>query len=282
MILLRDELENIQGKYQGIQDIDISDNYEDLMNKINQIKESFKLLTPHEVDTHFFPSSTNTNTLNIKLEENEYITSIKSDKINKIKEISLCIGGSEIDRMYGEMIPVLQKMFNFEENEIPFLLMKNFINGGTYSDIKINIYYNEIGVSDILTFKYYKAELTNEFIMPILQCQFNVPELKGSKFKLAYFNHCSPYLFIKNNFNTDPIININGDKYLLEHYGIIDNYRIYDLSKDNGGYPISINFSKIDTVELIFNEEIPEGIFYSLCLNFLIKKSGMTGLKYSS
>jgi len=277
--LFRNNIEELYEKYYYNQDDFIKENYGNLKSISSSIRSSFKNLSPITKEfniTYVKPKRTK---IDINLSENEYLTSLRSQKINLIERISLEIGGCRIDQIEGEFIPILQTMFKFNKDEIPLLIFKEFIKGAIYHQIRFLIDYKESGISDVLEFQSYEGEFGEEITYPILQCQFLGKEQSGNTFRLDHCHNVA-YLFIENNFNSDPIIEFDGDKYQLEHQAIINNYRVYDLTKDGGDYPICINWSKTNKIMLYFKETISKGMFFTLNLNIMRNMNGLMGLKY--
>jgi len=176
------------------------------------------------------------------------------------------------------MINPLQKLFKFEKNELPFLLLKKFIPGTLQHKVKIHINYSNVIDNDKLEYICYTGNTEPSLEYPILQT-FHYPFNNINNIFELLINHTCQYLLIKNNLDKDPILLLDDDKYQLEHQIIIGEYRVYNLFSDN---LVGINLKKANKIFLKFNKNVCESDFFILCLNSLRKLSGMAGLKYGS
>jgi len=270
-INLMDNLNKIQEKYLDTYYIKNDELYQE---KINQIKKSF--FPTHVTQRRFMSKEKINKFVTLDLLENQYLTSIRSEKIGLIKNITLNIGGSAIDKLNYKIIPTLQRLFNFQSNELPFLITKDFICGTKHHKVDLIIEYSEEEIEDMIEFDCYTGDNHEELEYNLLRCQYCGEEENNSKFKIKQ-NHCTPYLLIEDTFEEDPILYLDGTKYQLQHQTIINNYRIYDLTYQQKNQ-FGINFSKVDKPYLFFKETLPKFNLFTLSRQPIRKVMGLMGL----
>jgi len=179
------DLQLIKETVCGSVDMYFNNNYTILNDKINQIKNTFESPITYSLK---HTNASNRYIYKIHVVEGIFITSIKSDKIKLIDSITLLIQGTQYDKLEGFMIPTLQEKFNFENNEIPFLILKKFIFG----DVKIIINYIEKVDNDSLHYNYCKGPIGLEIEMCFLCSQYRGEEDSSNVFSLNY-NFIIPY-----------------------------------------------------------------------------------------
>jgi hypothetical protein len=225
----------------------------------------------------------------IKLNEYEFFKNVQINT-NNIISIDLKVGGQLLDRIYPEIFNALRKIYNMDDNILPFYILKNGIFYLEYHSINISIKYNTFNNEKlILTYDVYqnnnivKLHLYENIIFN--SAQMNLVNLSNQQ---CYFNHII-YYFLSNNDIEKINFNYNSKiiTLLLKKVDIIDNIRIYSLTNSNLITNIKesgINFARIEhnSCKFIFNNINKQPCkIYAIAAQCYHRNSGMMGFMYT-
>lgn len=206
--------------------------------------------------------------------------------IENINYVEIEIGGMRMDKVYKNVIPTLQKIYNMEDDEIPFYLSKSGINSLDYHEIKINVEYSKICDNDILEFDIYKWKNVHQINNVIYQLQFTGKEtlLLGDVLKKVNLDFNHPLLYLLSNYNVDMMeLDLDGDIFKIPRLKTINNIGIYAIADYLDDFTNTINFSRIDEVSLnIYDSDLREVYVYGINTQVIRCMSGLAGLSFAS
>lgn len=227
-----------------------------------------------------------------------------------IKSITLEIGGSQIDKVYGKIIPTLNHLFDLNTTQIPFYFNKvdYFLPFLLYHEIRFYFEFEcetaelqNYSIDDLLFYvDVYEINRKTEFEHMITCVQFTGEEMMDPNCNTCKirndFNHVVTHLLV-NSENCD----INKMSLSFFKNNEMDLLDIPLTRQHNGIYIIpfvkscndndikqGINFSSIDSIHstLWFNTKNKEEMsfinIYAININSMIMSNGMGGLRYAS
>jgi hypothetical protein len=258
--LLETELGTIRSKYISPHSVFYDTHYIPQMEAVREIKSKFSEMEKHTVRIPYnefdggYASKCDIILENIP---GKVITSMRLSDFNNLRSIRLELGGEMIDYLESDFIPALQTKFGFQSNEIPFLILKNFLVRPLYHNVRLFFTFLKDGPHDgFLEYDYYIVDsfkTKERFEYPFMNVYFSGEEYIDRKLRLSVPLNMS-YLFVENVFDTEPVLQLNGKLYQLKNAGIYGKYRVYDFTNTESGVPFGINVSKIDYSFLRFGD----------------------------
>jgi hypothetical protein len=282
------ELVNIQKTFTNQHSLFFEQSYQSSNINVNHIKTKIADLEKQTITLPFHelpgkhPSS-----LFIELNPSppgQIITSMRINDFSNIRSIRLEIGGTRFDYLENDIIPVLQKQFHFQDNEIPFLILKDFLINPKYHSIRLWFtFFKDDDYTNIFEYDYYQHDIFNtltHFDYQFMNLLFTGEEYRIDKqLQLNFINNMS-YLFVENVFEEEPYLQLNEKLYQLTNNGIIDGYKLYDFTKSSSGVPFGINLSMIDHCRLRFQKPVGRIRCYAVNLECFKLRYGLTGMVF--
>ena len=217
---------------------------------------------------------------------NTIVKNFRLKNMENVRWIEVEIGGQRIDKVYKDIIPILQDLYEFEKDVIPFYFSKSGINSLQYHEIKILVEYNETLEDDGLTFDIYKWDPTKTVEGIIYQLQFtgteNLSDEILKEVKLC-FNHPILHLMVKGYHPDELELEFDdNDKFYIKKTKTIGDISLYSIVDNFYDYKNGINFSRINKPKLIIRDKDVRSIdTYSIGCQPLRCMSGMAGLAFS-
>jgi len=206
--------------------------------------------------------------------------------MNNVESIEIEIGGQRMDRIYKDVIPIMQNLYGVDEDVIPLYFSVSGINSLDYHEIKLRVEYNVTCDDDALIFDIYKWKNQRNINNVMYQLQFTgTDDLSGDGLKKVKlnFNHPVLHLMLKNY--SPEILELefdDGDKFEIKREKKIGDISLYSIADFFYDYKNGINFSRIDRAKIIVKDTDLQTIdIYAINTQPIRCMSGMAGLAFS-
>lgn len=210
--------------------------------------------------------------------KNTIVKNFRLTNLKNVLSVEIEIGGQRFDKVYKDIIPVLQMLYDLDIDVIPFYFSKVGINSLAYHEIRINVKYEVLSDDDRLEFDIYKWNKDDKKIDSIFyQLQYTGYEDMSRDVRL-FFNHPISYIFVRG-YNPDELdVRLNEDIFCIKRWKRIGEISIYPISDGMEDTKNVINFSRIDNPVLRISNKSSNLIYvYVLSLNGIRCMSGMAG-----
>lgn len=232
-------------------------------------------------------SDPNKSSYSLIMPQNTIVKNFRLNNMENVRTVEIEIGGQRMDKVYQNIIPMLQNLYQVEEDVIPFYFSVSGINSLSYHEIKINVEYYKGSYNDELVFDIYKWKDVKKKIDNIMyQLQFTGTEdltNTGLNIVRLYFNHPIIHLMTRGYHPEELELEFNDDdKFFIQKTKTIGDVSLYEIADNFYDYKNGINFSIIHKARLIIRDANLRYIdIYAINCEGIRCESGMAGLVYS-
>lgn len=286
-----DELQELKQIYRGVQDIEMENKYDNL---VRNVKEHTRLGSRFVQTREAKQQGSNSikQAFCIYIPQDEIAKRVRISNLEGIESIQLISGGCILETIYDKVFPIMQKMYNTKEDEIPFFIFQMGMPYLTFQNIEILVSYlpgHTPPVEQKITYDLYRYEDPNGNTTrphpPYLngQSRTQFPILQVQKSNSGYFGHPVIALLVDTDYEGELFVKFNK---IIRPYQFRDNgLTILALSEHTDietAMKYGVNFSRMpDKISITKADgEVINPIVYAMNTQLLIFGSGCVGVRY--
>lgn len=223
--------------------------------------------------------------------EGEFVTSMRLSDWTNVLSVRMDIGGMRYEEITRPFIDAIRAHYGFEENEIPFGMLRKSIPGNRYHDIRI---YVQLSSSDAdapaLDYNVKTAEFEDAYstFQDVGWAKDKLPTPHfpgGASYRLHNYNEPSTIIWFDSDSvnGGDPVLDLHhrdGRIFRIMLRNPKENHGLaqYDLT-DNGRMPTGINLGATENIYVHFHRDMLHEPSIGTIGNTVVRKaSGMMGL----